>query len=222
MPTKSSLIVKSKVEQMLAEATTIQKAKELKDMALTGADWARRMHLGDENVKNCLSYARRAEDLMGKFLLATAPQRAKGALRVGKSPAMKALHSGPTLQEMSITPHESAAAQNFHKLPEKIKEQVIVGTLTREAARRDKKREDREKRLAEREKSAKGKAQAEKVRLVKVDIMRGSPYKDGSVDAIITDPPYGKDSLSLYSALSKEAKRVLKPGGNCLVMTGQA
>lgn len=44
---------------------------------------------------------------------------------------------------------------------------------------------------------------------------------ESSVDLIVTDPPYSTDSLPLYFALAKGASRVLKPGGSCLVMTGQ-
>ena len=46
--------------------------------------------------------------------------------------------------------------------------------------------------------------------------------KPDSVDAIITDPPYGKEYLDLYDALAEAAQKVLKQGGNCVVMTGQA
>lgn len=45
---------------------------------------------------------------------------------------------------------------------------------------------------------------------------------DGSVDWIITDPPYPKEFLSVYSDLSAFAERVLKPGGSMLVMVGQS
>ena len=37
--------------------------------------------------------------------------------------------------------------------------------------------------------------------------------KDNSVDLILTDPPYLKNYFSLWDDLSKEAERVLKPGG---------
>lgn len=45
---------------------------------------------------------------------------------------------------------------------------------------------------------------------------------DESVDVIITDPPYGQEFLPEYSRLSGLAARILRPGGSCLVMTGQA
>lgn len=46
--------------------------------------------------------------------------------------------------------------------------------------------------------------------------------QDASIDVIITDPPYPKEYLPVYSHLSKAASRVLKPGGSCFVMVGQS
>jgi predicted methyltransferase len=40
--------------------------------------------------------------------------------------------------------------------------------------------------------------------------------EDNSIDLIFTDPPYGKEYLSLYQELARLASRVLKRGG-CLV-----
>lgn len=44
---------------------------------------------------------------------------------------------------------------------------------------------------------------------------------DESVDIIITDPPYSRQYLNLYTKLSMLAARVLKPGGSVICMTGQ-
>lgn len=44
---------------------------------------------------------------------------------------------------------------------------------------------------------------------------------DGSVDLIITDPPYPAEFIYLFSDLAKEAKRLLGPRGLLFVMTGQ-
>lgn len=44
---------------------------------------------------------------------------------------------------------------------------------------------------------------------------------DGSVDAIITDPPYPGEFVCLFTDLSKLAARILKPSGVLVVMCGQ-
>lgn len=44
---------------------------------------------------------------------------------------------------------------------------------------------------------------------------------DGSVDAIITDPPYPGEFVCLFFDLSKLAARILKPSGVLVVMCGQ-
>lgn len=43
---------------------------------------------------------------------------------------------------------------------------------------------------------------------------------DGSVDAIITDPPWTREYLPLFEPLGKLAARVLKPTGSLLMMCG--
>lgn len=48
-----------------------------------------------------------------------------------------------------------------------------------------------------------------------------SAIPDNSIDCIITDPPYPAEFLPAFSDLSKTAARVLKPGGSCIVMSGQ-
>ncbi|MBR1437911.1 MAG: ParB N-terminal domain-containing protein [Synergistaceae bacterium] len=63
----------------------------------------------------------------------------------------------------------------------------------------------------------------ENCRLFTADIRDGlKEIADNSVDVIITDPPYGKEYISLYGELSKLARRVLKPTGSLVVMTGQS
>ena len=45
---------------------------------------------------------------------------------------------------------------------------------------------------------------------------------DNSVDFIVTDPPYPREYLPLYSDLSRIASRVLKDGGSLIAMIGQS
>ncbi len=43
-----------------------------------------------------------------------------------------------------------------------------------------------------------------------------------SVDAMITDPPYGREHLALYEKLGRRAAEWLRPGGSLVCMTGQS
>jgi site-specific DNA-methyltransferase (adenine-specific) len=48
----------------------------------------------------------------------------------------------------------------------------------------------------------------------------GASVPDGSVDLILTDPPYLRDDLPIYGDLAAFAARVLRPGGLCLAYAG--
>lgn len=48
-----------------------------------------------------------------------------------------------------------------------------------------------------------------------------SDIPDGSIDCIITDPPYPKEFLECWTKLARFAKRVLKPNGFCIAYSGQ-
>jgi len=49
----------------------------------------------------------------------------------------------------------------------------------------------------------------------------GTQITDDTVDFVLTDPPYAGGQVSLFSDLSALVARVLKPGGLCLVYSGQ-
>jgi site-specific DNA-methyltransferase (adenine-specific) len=51
------------------------------------------------------------------------------------------------------------------------------------------------------------------------DVLADVP--DGSVDAVVTDPPYDNAGVPLYSDLSEFAARVLKPGRLCVAYCGK-
>jgi len=52
--------------------------------------------------------------------------------------------------------------------------------------------------------------------------LSSSDIADGSVDAIITDPPYAREFIDLFAALGELASRVLKPGGSLVVLCGHS
>jgi site-specific DNA-methyltransferase (adenine-specific) len=47
-----------------------------------------------------------------------------------------------------------------------------------------------------------------------------SEIESGSVDLIVTDPPYKKEFESFYGEMAKEAKRVLRRGGSLITLCG--
>ena len=64
-------------------------------------------------------------------------------------------------------------------------------------------------------------AEGERYRLIAADITQlGIELDPGSVDVIVTDPPYSAEYLWVYSDLGRVAARVLKPGGRAYVMVG--
>jgi hypothetical protein len=54
-----------------------------------------------------------------------------------------------------------------------------------------------------------------------IDDITETDLASGSVDAIITDPPYAESDLDLHRKLGLLAMRALKPSGWCLALVGQ-
>lgn len=139
----NSLAILSKAAAMLAEATTIQKAKDLKDLALTAGDFARRKKLGREAESHAYYYAIWAEQRMGELLKAT--EKAKGTDKGGRKRKLdggRELPSNPptTLSDLGITKNESSKAQQLAALPKGVVEKIAKGEVRRTAAMRETRR----------------------------------------------------------------------------------
>jgi N6-adenosine-specific RNA methylase IME4 len=177
---ESSLIIFTKAEQMLAEADTIQKAKELKDLALTAADWAKRKNMGEQAIQHCRSYALRAEVKLGEMLLAGEesgevattghPPTGEKKKRVSTGNALPA-----TAADLGLSRKQKAEAKALASLPKMEQEAVADGTKTKAQARRE--------------------AKASEVR-------RSTPLPSGKFRVIYADPPwsYGDQLTENYGA----------------------
>jgi site-specific DNA-methyltransferase (adenine-specific) len=135
--------------------------------------------------------------------------------------------------EHGVSPATVKRAGEFAEAVEEVKEtqpEVVAegeAAILREAKKI--KRQRKEKRMAERKKKAEKalkenhKTADESFRLLCGDLLEaGAEIADESVDVIVTDPPYPEEFLETFSKLSELAARVLKPGGHCLVMSGQS
>lgn len=130
MDESKSVAIFTQAAKMLAEADTIQKAKELKSLALTAAEWAKRKGLGEEAIQYARSYALEAEIKMGEMLAQT--ERAKnkpgpGRGKAGKDALPALCDSPPTLADLGISKVESSRAQKLAALPQSKKQELRTG-----------------------------------------------------------------------------------------------
>jgi N6-adenosine-specific RNA methylase IME4 len=137
---EGSLAIFTKAAKMLAEADTIQKTKELKNMALTAAEWAKRKGMGEEAILYARSYALEAERKMGAMLAATDRAINKPGPGRGKAgqQALPALSdSPPTLAELGISKNDSSNAQRLAEIPRTVFEEIKAGKKTRTQVQRE-------------------------------------------------------------------------------------
>ena len=136
---ETSLAIFSRGSQLLAEANTIQKAKDLKDLALTAADWARRKGMGEEAVQYARSYALDAERKMGQMLIEAPKAKGtqgqlrgdvpKGARVGGDKSELPTKPQPPTLHALGLTKRDSSQAQKMARLSEEKFQAVKAGTM---------------------------------------------------------------------------------------------
>lgn len=110
------------------------------------------------------------------------------------------------------------------KAPQEVKAKLATGEVSINAAYKEiKKEEKKEEKIAERKKLAEEGAKKE----IQIDFRLGdfeevfADLPDGSIDCIITDPPYPYEFIEVWTKLSRFAKRVLKPNGYCIAYSGQ-
>ena len=89
---------------------TTKQREELKSLALTAAEWAKRKNMGEEAIQHCRSYALEAERKMGQMLI-----EGKAAGEVAKQGRRKNLTAGKVIptkcDDVGISWRESAEAQ---------------------------------------------------------------------------------------------------------------
>jgi len=115
---ETSIVLMTKAALMLSEANTVQKAKELKNLALTAAEWAKRKGLGKETVQYARTYALLAERRMGEILRATKPAKGTRGQLKGKNPSGDTMmvppeDDAPSFASLGLTKKEGARAKKL-------------------------------------------------------------------------------------------------------------
>lgn len=208
----NSLVIFTKAALMLAEADTIQKTKELQDMAILAGEWAKRKGMGEAAIQHCRSYALEAERKMGEMLKETerrGPKYSKGGGSKGskREPLPEA---PPTLADLGLTKKESSEAQMLADLPEAEFEEIKTGKKTKSKAKKEKNIQVRKKRLIEEIKAA----IIERPVLHAVDCMR-QLAEVPPIDLLLTDPPYFTEGD--YTAQVSAYLERVKPTGQAYV-----
>ena len=216
-----SVAIFTKAAQMLAEADTIQKTKELKDLALTARDWAIRKGLGEDAVRHAQNYALRAERKMGEMLKDTERARpAMGSKIIGNKRVPMKEKERPTLAELGLSKRESSRAQLIADLPEDAFEEIENGNITaHEAIKKVKIEKKKDEINAAREKIA---TEAKSQPTPPLIIHGDSSIFDGKCDLLITDPPYMTDIDDIHSFAKwlPEKLKCVKDTGFAFVFIG--
>jgi 16S rRNA G966 N2-methylase RsmD len=110
------------------------------------------------------------------------------------------------------------------KAPDEIKTKLSTGEISINAAYKEIKKEEKKEAIKEERRKL---AEEGSKKEIEIDFRLGdfeevfADLEDGSIDCIITDPPYPYEFIEVWSKLSRFAKRVLKPNGFCIAYSGQ-
>ena len=151
-------------------------------------------------------------------------KEAGGAVRQKSDEAV--IDTKKELSKVASVSHDTIAKVKKiqEKAPEEVKAKLRTGEVSINAAYKEIKKEEKK---AEKENERDRLAEIGKNKKIEIDFRLGDfeevfkDIPDGSIDCIITDPPYPKEFIEVWSKLSRFAKRVLKPNGYCVAYSGQ-
>jgi hypothetical protein len=204
----------------LAKADTIQKTKNVLDVAVAAETYAKRQKLGEEAVMYATSIKVEALKQLGIMLKETPRNKgASGRFFTGNElePVKTAMDGTPTLAEMGLDKKTSKLAQDIASLPDEQFERVRNGVASLSKAQKKAKEMRTFEQHAALVELAETVKPSDRWDIFQADIKTAKVNQ--TIDAVITDPPYPKEYLSLWSHLARFSKDHLKPGGVLLAMT---
>jgi len=214
----------NRARRELELATTIDEVKQIRDKAEAMRAYARQAQYSLEMQNKCAEIKLRAERRLGEMLqdAGIAERRGNNLLR-GRT--MQPRDEAPSLEELGVSKSQSSRCQFIARLSneqfeEKIQEIKESGKELTSKGMVDFARylEREQTRASERDTAIREGTTAqpeERYQIVLGDFretLTEPLVESSSVDLILTDPPYGKDYLPLWSDLAMVAARLLKPG----------
>lgn len=220
------LILVYEASRMLAEARTLDEIRVIRSFAAAAQAYAQKARLGLDAQNDAAVISIEATIRLGEVL---AEMRLSGERATGYAPLRVDSQVGTppsTLADLGVTGRESAQAQALAASAGEVRQFIYRSRTGGNPVT-----------LGRAERVARNAAAARKraARLAATptlpptcDLRCGDfmnvlvDLSDGSVDLILTDPPYEAEHLPLWSDLGAFAARVLKPDGMLATMSGHA
>ena len=215
---------------MLAEVASAREAVAVRDFAEAARVWAKKAKLGTSAINHATTVKVRAERLLAEYV-----DKGQAAGEIATKGQPKEMSSSMTLRDLGVT------RQGVHEarlLRDHVDEDDLAARS--EAATKVDKELTRSELLRQAQAAAREDTAADPGAIVadpdladwssadgRLSLLAGefqerlNGLPDGSVDLIVTDPPYPNEDLPLWSDLAKTAKRLLGPRGVLFAWSGQ-
>jgi site-specific DNA-methyltransferase (adenine-specific) len=222
----------NQLKQDVADAHSLDDLKDIRDKAEAIRLYAKRQKDSLDMQNKFAEITLRCERRMGEMLQEMPKQH--GVILVESHCGTPLSHDTTvlptTLEELGITKNSSSRWQTIARIPEPVFEQHIEviqnkqEELTQASLLKLAKQFQKEaNKCVRQDLFEKTEIQLDDCPIYPCSVADLHTYVEaGSVDAIITDPPYPKEFLPVYTDLAKFAAYALKPGGSLLVMIGQS
>ena len=156
-----------------------------------------------------------------EIILSTAPNDAIDVkIETGKVSEIIAKKTG--LSPRTYERAKKIIEEGSEKVKEKLRASKTTISKEYDKIQRDRKRQELLSQLDSFQSSNNKNFENSNYKLIYGDFIKQSQNEiaDNSISLMLTDPPYGKEYLSLYHELAKSAVRVLKPGGSLVFYVG--
>jgi len=225
---EASLTLFNKARQSLVEARSIDEVKAVRDKAealrLYMKQAGESLQMQNDIAEIKLRAERRAGEILGDM------EKNEGGRPNQNQSHDVTSFAPPTLSDLGLSKMQSHRWQTIAAMPEDAFEAHIAKTKARNEElttasvlrlAKDLVREEARQEMVDR--GAQEVAVTGSYQVIYGDLTRAmADIAPQSIDAIITDPPYPREYLSLYGELAQGAARVLRLGGSMLVMVGQS